>query len=188
MKYILKCIYVFIGLTLFSSCKEISELSVAKRHYRNGLYVNAPVSRSNHKNSENTIINRDALKSIDIRQAKKADCSINDPDIIVQQPTEPKGDLNHSKNKFINYNKINPADNTSSFKTEPAPVSDVLNPLESEQEGPFLSTIIWYIIAILVLAWLISLITGGFGLGGLIYILLVIALILLIIKLIFYIL
>jgi hypothetical protein len=185
-----------IAAGLFSSCS--SNYSITKRLYNKGYYVN----HSKHKKSDPSIKEE---KSI---QAKTED-SLNSAQLIPEQRsvlpaeekvlvnntiTEPKIEKKQSKefSTAANVEKkqsktINKQNAVKPFKIE-SPFRNVNNTLsyktkfENNASQDALS-LLWIVIAVVLILWLIGFAAGGFGLGWVIHLLLVVALILLILWL-----
>ena len=173
--------FIAVGI-LVSSC------SLTKRHYTSGYYVS--------HNSDKQIVKT---------QEKKAQAKTN-PSLYAVQNEIAKNNLDYSSNQnpiaengaVTASNKqvaiSNPITNkptkhyvSNTVIPTPAPVkknivSTSTKKVVHDSGDPGLS-LFWIIILILLILWALGLLTGGWGLGGFIYILLVLALILLILWL-----
>ncbi len=185
MKKLLSNFLLVFFLFAFSSCAFEAGISLTKRNFRDGYYFNFFSGKNNTiKNSQETI-NEDKLKE------QPADIPILIlPENNFQRPTpsfantrgnarhrEAKKEMNQKKNFKKPFAKRNRFFEKIITKSN-YPLNNNTASINHEGGG-----IIWTIIGILILLWLLSLLTGGWGLGGLIYLLLVVALILVILRL-----
>ena len=177
-----------IAAFLFSSCR--SNVSATKRHYNNGYYV------THTKNKHKAAVQKEEEKTVQHKPAKSFNPA---PESVVQ-------------NSIAGYSDQNPAVSTAdvaagSSKTKPAVapnhglkqtflsktgISEIvknertlfpqkkLTPVSGERDG---LSLFWLVIVIILILWAVGFLAGGFGLGGLFNLLLVIALILLILWL-----
>ncbi len=180
------CILVCI---LFSSCG--SNLSIVKRHYRSGFYVNHSkrVKTSHLPNEEEKTA--EANRAITLHTlpypAKQNIIEGNfeqeskTRSIILVTATD-----NKAQHKGILHRNIQqlPAQTTGISKS-PAFQNEQTFSAGGDYGSPGRAalSLFWIVILVILILWLIGIIAGGLGLGGLINILLVIALVLLILWL-----
>jgi len=194
MKKLLATLTPCIIVCLFlSSCS--SNLTVAKRHYRGGYYVDyvkkAPtVTRTASEQTKTGSHQRVAIASLSapenqgfIKGMFHGDNETKMPEIIAM-PENVKNKIFHaaSKQQLIAH---------SNSITE-APVTETKQNLSEESIGSAghdgdaagaALSLLWIIIVIILIIWLVGILAGGWGLGGLLNLLLLIALILLILWL-----
>jgi uncharacterized membrane protein len=174
-----------IGSILFSACK--SNTSITKRHYRDGYYIT-------HNKGKQAATNNEEEKNV----RKNTKKQVYNPLPGVNQNQNPAYEV---ENKFaiINTNVVASKEKTKTKIISKQPVSyktkiiETLaahisnkSPLQkiavadSDRDG---LSLFWIIILIILILWAVGFLAGGFGLGGLIHLLLVIALVLLILWL-----
>lgn len=194
-------IFIF-SATVISSCAFVPGISLTKRNFRDGYYLDFISGKKNKSEFKPETISADKLieQPVDVLikilpENNLADLSpektgfsvlkknnneiqrkvirkANSPDVI-----SGAGGLN--KNIFSR--TISSVKLLSKIPTSLVNFPKTSNSTASvNHEG---GEIIWTIIGVLILLWLLSLLTGGWGLGGLIYILLVVAIILAILRL-----
>jgi hypothetical protein len=189
MKHLFKRIVLFIGTSaLIFSCSRDSSLSFTKRHYRNGYYVEYADKKSTLKlKAHETALTEEPTLTSQKTIGPKVERNL----IIKDGNTnESKGGI-VSKNKSTSTKGINlklvterpslllPAThsktNTPIYKFHVKGVQDTTN----EDVRSFF----WTVILVILVLWLIAVLTGGWGLGGLVHLFLVVALILFILWL-----
>lgn len=188
---------IILAGAMFSSCSNTSKLSITKRHYRSGYYVNWGSKKqtlavtkipatTRHQvtpeviaKSENTVASKPSivasLKSVIIQKlapSKKIQISEN----------RTVNSTSSGKNIFsTNANATNNVTESQSVNNKQA-IYDANDGDGGSSERAALS-LLWIVIVVILILWLIGILAGGWGLGGLINLLLVIALILLILWL-----
>ncbi len=178
-------IFCSIAGMLFTSCK--SNMSVMKRHYNNGYYI------SHNKGKQTTIVSNDERKTaklskINILQAEQA---------LQKEETNNKTIAENSplivSNEKISYKTISKqhvkqlqAIQAKIVEKRAEQMKHIVfeipknnNALPQRDE----LSLFWIIILAILILCAIGVLGGGFGLGGLIYLLLVVALILLVLWL-----
>jgi hypothetical protein len=177
-------IIAILSVFLLSSCSSISDFSITKRHYRSGYYVNLH-SKQNSKIAnqiaEQKTTNESEQPSLLFFASASEDKSqeINAP---VVSETSFGTDNEKIAALLIANNKNASAPFKNNIKKSAIKKAFVKNITKTKYDGG-LGDFIWALIGILVLVFLLSLILGGWGLGGLIYIFLVAALVLLLFRL-----
>ena len=185
--------FSLIGL-LFTSCSRFSTISVAKRHYRNGYYVEAfaqnPVKKqetkpstmptlSTNKNQSNTT----SQNSISLGKGSKTITEVRND--IVNQVNNKKSD------KRLLFHPAIPSSEFSLLNKVVEPVGNTLLKkeiikLRHRDDGErhhALGGFLWFLIVFLLILFLLNFILS-LNLGGLVYIILVVAVILLLFRLI----
>ncbi len=191
-KVILLISSCFIVSIILTSCGTTG-VSLTKRHYRSGY--NLEVSSAQTKSGS---------KAEKISEAQTPDETV---EAVVETPVEIQyasaGETNENsyiKHKPVSFNQKDVASAESGSKagisekkeskkliSAVAKVSSIKNTINKTfkraHEGTNLGGLIWTIAVILLVLWLISLLTGGWGLGGFLHIFLVVALILILLRL-----
>jgi hypothetical protein len=195
MKKIITSVFTLtlIGL-MFTSCRHYSDLSIAKRHYRSGYYVeynsgkkadpttqqakanpeksksevktSIPATTNPNSTSDNQVNLNDKASSSSFTLAKK----LRHAQALITTPDIHS--IQPEQNKSIPESKILPLENKKIFLQE----------ARHHGEGGGGHSLLWWIIVLLIVICLLDLLAGGF-LGGLLYLLLVIAVVLLILRL-----
>lgn len=193
MKKITYSLFLFAATAmLLASCStQLSNVSVTKRHYRSGYYVD--MGNAKHKTeiaSQKTIV--PAIETVPVSQVKEANNVSESTPIIT---TTASGTIASKKNKqdipkelIASSHKHSasgsltqlPVPNTVKELKNIQVISNILSESKSNDHN---HSLLWTIIVILLILWLISFLMGGWGLGGLLNLLLVIALILIILSL-----
>lgn len=192
MKNLLTSVLLVIcGSVLFTSCNQ--GISLTKRHYRNGYHVEYSSKKPTINPKEN---NSSAVESVitasqesakiaesteiitgnEIRDDQMAASSNEKNDQVVQKPVDQTVDF-----KGALSNNFNDGGTKSSTKTVLKDNFQALNNLKNSGEDA--RSLFWLVITIIIILWLIAFLTGGWGLGGVIHLLLLIALILFILWL-----
>lgn len=169
---------IFAGTILFSSCKN--NMSIAKRHYRNGYYIaksshNAEARYNENKVKENyaTLTPKQRFMEYDrSAQAAQAPMAMKERKDNNFAPKENK--VAKQKYSLVPSAKI-PTTILERKKAERA----TLKPAPAASDDAL--SLFWIVILVLLILFVLGLL-GGIG-GGLVYILLVVALILLILWL-----
>jgi hypothetical protein len=165
---------VFLG----TSCMQVGNLEITKRHYRKGLYIDLHTS---HKTTPVTSALTPRAKEEGTVPGNR---TVSAPETGVINEVEPNIPPS-STLKTVSHELKPPVTDGSIplskllFKRKSFPSFYTGKFSDHEGGGYWL----WTLIAILIVIWLISLLTGGWGLGGLIYIFLVVALVLLLLRL-----
>ena len=191
MKKIIYPLVLFIvaGMLLASCSTQLSTVSIKKRHYRNGYYVDIANSKKNNESvKEQQSI--DAKLIVNEITSDKTIAETTIPATSIETAPAQKNEKTIPKDLTASTVKHTPTQ-TGKIKLKHITSSEELKNIAERTQ--YLSDanngnnnnggLIWTIIVILLVLWLLALLTGGWGLGGLIYLLLVIALILLILKL-----
>jgi hypothetical protein len=168
-----------IAILLLPSCK--GKMGITKRHYTKGYYVshtkgknNAVASKTLPKN-----VGSDNISSMSVLSTVAKE---NKTELVPQPKENTMASAFSVKKENTNLTPMPAYKNTTIAK----PITEfkklVLIPRTSAGDGEGLS-LFWIVILVIVLLWAFGFLAGGFGLGGLINILLVVALILLILWL-----
>ncbi|HEX7412431.1 MAG TPA: DUF5670 family protein [Bacteroidia bacterium] len=164
----------------------LTSCSIAKRHYTSGYYV----SHSSGKSSDTKMQEQTAQKKI--VPSLYAVQNINEKNNLDggsrQNQAQENGAVTASNKQKVNNTKTIQSSKRASNKLiltpvkRSAPLFSAKKTTTSMVSEDGLS-LFWVIILILLILWALAFFTGGWGLGGLIYILLVVALVLLILWL-----
>jgi len=171
---------------IFESCNSGLNFSVTKRHYRNGFYVDRTASRQQPVSQSTQSVAKSGFetKPLDVL----IDNQPEQPLVASTVRTEFNGIKTTTLGKSINQG-VSPINRTVLQINKPVSEMNVINNSDKIKSFSKMDDTsspgywVWTIIGILLLIWLLSLLTGGWGLGGLIYIFLVVAIILLIFRL-----
>ncbi len=175
---------LIVATILFTSCSQEWNTSITKRHYRKGYYAHKPTTVT-PKDREVAQEGQSVFHSPQITKAVAEDNTVASKNYIAPVTN------NHSSGTKV-------ADNNSNFESVPT-ASPVIN-LKINSTKEFLKnksiykkiskhsdqdarSFFWTIILVVLILWLIAYLSGGWGLGGLINLLLVVALILFILWL-----
>jgi Family of unknown function (DUF5670) len=194
-KLLVTLIPCILACILLSSCGG-SRISIAKRHYRGGYYVDyvkkAPsVTRTANETTKTGSHQQVSIESLPypekhsmIKGIFHEGDQINTPGIIAM-PQYVKNKIFHAaantKQVVAQGNSITTAP-TTEMKLNQSEESIGSAGHDGDGAGAALS-LLWIVIVIILIIWLIGILAGNFGLGGLINLLLLIALILLILWL-----
>ncbi len=175
---------------LFSSCSHFSDVSMTKRHYRNGYYIETyasgkPVQKQEVKQEEAR------SKETDLPELKPNTLVNNEATLTKGVENTMNQDGQIKKNRTAIYTMSHPTLNNSNLNADPDKELTVtqkgnkITRLEHRYEGDHhgIGGILWFLIVLLLILFLLNFILS-FNLGGLVYIILVIALILLLFRLI----
>ncbi len=176
-----------LALLLLSSCSNLTKISLTKRHYRSGYFVDFGGRRTVPAMAKLPAGNKHQNLSPVITKTEGS-LAINTPAVNSEKPVI-------SQNKILEKPPVNLIHSfTKQLLAEPFTIAE--NPLVQNKQtfseenfsggGPVASdglSLLWIVIVILLILWLVGLLAGGWGLGGLINILLIIALVLLILWL-----
>jgi hypothetical protein len=195
MKNLLFYLILFIsGSILFTSCNQ--NMSLTKRHYRNGYHVEYASKRPVIKSKE-TEAPEISMSEITGKTVKETQATETNQPILREESIAQTNTANSNKNPEPVFNKKSSAKRSS---VHAKPFADVITPQaktdrsklsikDKFQAAKSLSrdddahSLFWIVITIIAILYLIALVTGGWGLGGAIHVLLVIALVLLILWL-----
>ncbi|MBI2271876.1 MAG: hypothetical protein HYU69_16160 [Bacteroidetes bacterium] len=190
MKQFFNTIMIFATASiLFVSCSRESGISLTKRHYRSGYYVER--NHSSHVGVEA----RETGKSSD----KKVEVPVSISTLMPGQESSGKVIASENKagiTKAKNVKELVRSIRPSSIKSEDqAPIDNAITGGSVERKNMFFEkkeimasgsaighSLVWIIIVVLLILWGLSLLSGAGG-GGLLWLLLVIALVLLILRL-----
>jgi hypothetical protein len=182
-----------IACIFFSSCG--TSLSIAKRHYRKGFYVEfakhnqapSPVKNAEKKPSpdKRTILSYSVLKP-EKRIVEMAGNIIPKPTQVqsIHKTTGGKPQLYKTvsmQNSLLTDKQTNAVTKNIAIQTGPFFTQD--SEYHDDGGGRAALSLLWIIIVIILIIWLIGILAGNFGIGPVINVLLIIALILLILWL-----
>lgn len=194
MKKIAYSLFLFAGAAmLLASCStQLSNVSVTKRHYRSGYYVD--MGNAKHKTevaSQKTIV--PAIETAPVLQVKEENNVSKSTPVITSVATNPIAskknkqdipkELTASSHKHSASGSLMqlPVPNTVKELKNIQVISKVLAS-ENKRNNDGNHSLIWTIIVILLVLWLVSILLD-YSFGGLIYLLLVIALVLILLRL-----
>lgn len=182
---------ILIILSLLTiSCSKKTNSAITKRHYKNGYYVNkfnkrhhvASKTVETKKTSEiektepittdllvSNTIKTNKIESVVSKTEKRTSKQISYKPKSINYKNEPKSYISLNPGVHI----INPIINKELKTTVKSSKSD-------NEEG---RSLLWLIVVIILILWLLGFLVGGFATGGLIHLLLVVALILFILWL-----
>lgn len=194
----LSIIALVVTSIFFSSCNQ--GISLTKRHYRNGYNLEVsgkpgktktieietfenplheqPEYASTQSSVENYIQAKpfsfvDDSSGNTVKSDKEKNSGNNKGTIHVNKnPSKQKSKMVSSVKRIAN--------NIFSLKHE---ISENKKSVRNSDEPRGGGGLIWTIIAVLLVLWLLSLLTGGWGLGGLLYLFLIVALVLILFRL-----
>ena len=176
--------YLLLSIIFLSSCSQMSTLSVEKRHYRSGFYVD--YNKKIKKEAASAVdVNEPAVEKISALIAK------SDGDDIAIVPVINKNEITNAglpttekKNKIKIFQNNFFSEQLIKIKKPLTTTRQVISAVKkiNHHNDDGLSWF-WSVIVLIVIIWLIAYLTGGWGLGGLINLLLVVALIFLILWL-----
>jgi hypothetical protein len=184
------------GCILLSSCSQSGSLAITKRHYNKGYYVDVSGKRETVKPKQLTIVDKDKNISAPASTIAPLAANATDPNnntIIADNqvsnanisPVENKQSLKNVV-KHVNYKVVKSAIAASAslqksiVHSENAPQS-IAN--TTDDGGGRVHSLFWLVITIILIVWLIGILTGSFGLGVLINLLLLFAVVLFILWL-----
>jgi len=161
----------------------LASCSLTKRHYTNGYYVAHNTGKSSTTKSKEQISDKGKKQSLYTTQSIYDSKSLDNPkpisfaaDEVITANNKKTSDKitpvpTHKKHEGYNVAKIFQEENAKSFRVKKAKPDSLASDALS---------LFWIIILILLILWLVAILTGGWGLGDFVHILLVVALILLI--------
>ena len=200
MKKISYSLFLLITATLLlSSCgTQLSTVSITKRHYSSGYYVD--INNTKHKTetaSQKTIPIATGTPVLESSPVTREEVANNVSETTPVKAVTASGTIATPKNKNDNlkeltastdkYSATNHQKQNITLNTlqELKNIQTISRSISSERKGHNGNnhSLLWTIIVILLILWLISFLMGGWGLGGLLNLLLVIALVLIILSL-----
>lgn len=201
MKSFFNVLILLAPACFFFSCNNSTGVSLTKRHYRNGYNVEmaGKIKNDNHHMVTNEFTKPEKQKSeqpeyASIRVSDERDINNNHYSLnsgikkndakVVLKNMDQKSKNSSPSNK--NVSKI--LTNTGKFISKIPFASKIILPKIKATNHPNAAAndggnLVWTIIGVLLVLWLLSLLTGGWGLGGLIYLFLVVALVLILLRL-----
>ena len=165
------------------ACIFLASCSLTKRHYTNGYYVAHNDGKPSLTKSKEQIANKEKKQPLYTAQNIHDNKSVDNPQPIPLAADEVVAASNkntpdkiapapaHKKHEGYNVPKIFQQENEKSFQAKKAKPDELVVDALS---------LFWIVILILLIVWLVAILTGGWGLGDFVHILLVVALILLI--------
>jgi hypothetical protein len=189
MKNLFICTALFISATIIlSSCSHNAGLALTKRHYRNGYYVEYASKQTVVKPKADELANEKAPAVVKPNPAFTAKNStanavhINETKLPVQSGNI-SGSVSHKKtNPRIEAPQLLPV-NSNLVEIKTIKKNSIQSKYLQDGTNADARSFFWVVITILLILWAISVLSGGWGLGGLVHLLLVIALILFILWL-----
>ena len=179
-------------LIIASSCNSLNRVTIVKRHYSKGNYVS--ISKKQKPYVYHTPAKKEAIVNVPVAAETKEVIPSNQEIAIASTANSNENlsktsvlDKFNSRTSQEKEEQLAPADTKIKHKLKGLnKIKNVTGLLQgkSTSEPELIGTLLWFVIVILLVVWLLALATGGWGLGGLIHILAVIALVLLIIWLI----
>ncbi|HTA84564.1 MAG TPA: hypothetical protein VK783_16590 [Bacteroidia bacterium] len=201
MKTLLSSIAMLLGgCVLLSSCNQGAGLSLTKRHYNKGYYVDINSKRENVNPKQLTIVDKSKNISAPATAIAPSAANATDPNnntivadnrvsagssVASISPTENKRTLK-SAMKNVNFKAIHSIISTPALLTKN--IAHIENAPQTvagttQDDGPRVHSLFWLVITVILVLWLIGILTGDFGIGILINLLLIVALILLVLWL-----
>jgi hypothetical protein len=189
-------LFVLAGV-LLSSCSNTSGLSITKRHYRSGYYVNWGSKKQVPAVAKIPLMARHqgipVISAKSETQVSTTGSTVASTKSGIVIKNEPSKKIQISENKIINSTSSSKniftvnADATNNVAESPGvnnrqTLSESNSGAGDAAAGAALS-LLWIVIVVILILFLIGVLSGGWGLGGLLYLLLVIALVLLILWL-----
>jgi hypothetical protein len=165
------------------ACIFLASCSLTKRHYTNGYYVTHNDGKPSLTKSKEQITYKEKKQSLHTAQNIYDNKSVDSPQPIslaaneaiaannIKTPDKTAPAPAHKKHEGYNVPKIFQQENAKSFQAKKAKPDELVVDALS---------LFWIVILILLILWLLAILTGGWGLGEFVHILLVVALILLI--------
>jgi hypothetical protein len=154
---------------------QVKNAVVSKRHYRKGIYIDlvssrhqspAPVTTPLPVPAPSFVKTQPVSITTPVVSAAPSGVTVSAPTAETVIPheitTQPSGNAPTLKRYFIAQHPL------------------LFGGRLADHDDP--GYLLWTIIAVLIIIWLISLLTGGWGLGGFIYVFLVVALVLLLFR------
>lgn len=184
------------AIIILSSCGSTG-VSLTKRHYRNGYNLEVSSAKTNTE-SKHAAVAVTPAKEVEtiVAETLTEVASTNASDensIIKHKPFSFNSNESASVNSSISENEsksIVSATKGSKIKNvvkkmvavkKTADLKPIINKAESDNN---LGGLIWTLVGILLVVWLVSLLTGGWGLGNFLHVFLVVALVLILLRLI----
>jgi len=184
------------GCILLSSCSQSGSLAITKRHYNKGYYVDVSGKRETVKPKQLAIVDKDKNISAPAQTIAPLAATVNDPNnnaIIADNqvypnivtPVENKQSLKKAIT-HVNYKAVKAMIAASTALQKSIVHSDNAPQTvagTTQDDGPRVHSLFWLVITIILIVWLIGILTGSFGLGVLINLLLLFAVVLFILWL-----
>jgi len=170
-------------ITVIACVIFLASCSLTKRHYTNGYYVGHNSGKSSINKSKEQITNKDkkqplyAVRNLDgnrsLDNPKSISFAVDEIVAVTNKKTTNKITpiTLHKRHEGYDVAKIFQKENSKSFRVKK---------LDPDSLAADALSLFWIIILILLILWLVAILTGGWGLGDFVHILLVVALILLI--------
>jgi len=196
ISYSLACLVIGI---VASSCE--SNLSITKRHYTNGYYVDynknnkatVPLAKNaenmskekpvNSVSSVNSVENNTTVNNDNSKIGKVASpLVIPNPMALVSKKLKTKKTIASNQVVSTSADEEN-LKNVNETKGVQKIATDASAKMTNDEGERAALSLLWLVIVVVLIVWLIGILAGGFGLGGFINLLLVVALILLILWL-----
>jgi len=176
-----------LAVVLLSSCGNLTKLSLTKRHYRSGYFVDFAKKRAIPTVTKSPAGTRHQNLTL-VTAKTETSLARNNPTANSEKLVIPQKQIQEKSHFTIS------STSTKQLLAEPMGIAEspmVQNKQAFSEEndsggGSAASaglSLLWIVIVIVLVLWLIGLLAGGWGLGGLINILLIVALILLILWL-----
>ncbi len=188
-------VILLVGSIVLFSCGKQSGISLTKRHYRNGYNIEISGNENETKTYSRNMEKKEkpeyaGLKNGEQQQFEVKHSSTMYEKVDLSENSSAKGRIikKVDENKRV-YASIKGGQKIPTVSTMHRPSLRATHLLldnkvtTSSDEGHYYGGLIWTIIAVLLVLWLLSLLTGGWGLGGFLYIFLVVALVLIALRL-----
>lgn len=183
------------AVIIFSSCGTTG-VSLTKRHYRSGYNLEISSAKTHVEAKKESVaeIPVNEIESVAEMPTELASAgSSNENNIIKHKPfsfnsietipEETTASANENTNTVVKGNKVKNVVKKVAAVKESINLKRIINHTAAD-DGRSLGGLIWTLIGILLVVWLISLLTGGWGLGNFLHIFLVVALVLILLRLI----
>jgi len=201
MKSFLNVIILLAPACFFFSCNNSTGISLTKRHYRNGYNVEIARKIKNDKlgivANECTITDKQTVEQPEYASVHVSDKrDLNNNHFSFNSGIKKTDTKVHLKNMDQKSKNSSPSNkkatkiltNTGKYLSKIPFVSKSILPKIKVSNHPITDVndggnLIWTVIGVLLVLWLLSLLTGGWGLGGFLYLFLVVALVLILLRL-----
>lgn len=174
---------------LFFSCSREAGISLTKRHYRSGYYVERNHSMPVQAKSVESKLSSDKKDAQSITAVPQTPRH-EDAKPVITKMSDKITDKTETPKRLVRSIKATSDEVYNRFSTDKKTVT---KPVENKymftdnsemlRSSSSHGSLLWIIIILLVVLWVVSYSSGGWGLGGLLYLLLVIAVVLLILRL-----
>ncbi|OFY86181.1 MAG: hypothetical protein A3F72_06925 [Bacteroidetes bacterium RIFCSPLOWO2_12_FULL_35_15] len=190
-----------IASNIFTSCRETLPFSVTKRHYRNGYNVEIAAKKPKSEVIQSVIVagenekivksNNTLLKTTEDNKNQNSISLVKNSSSIKENRNEKektsatnKGGVYFKKKAAKTFSKMRSVVNLVSKVALPSKQIIPINKIKNHERAEHpLGGIIWTLICVFFVLWLISLLTGGWGLGAFLHLFLVVALVLILLRL-----